>query len=216
MSNTNNIDRATSRTWRRRFAAIAALLIVSAVLAPAQTPTRTSLTPRTSVWQLHARIPLGTDSLLLQPSKRVVSILASAESPQFEGWRLVPRSQRAALLDASGKPVQALPSIIAFRVTAGTRDKIIDEHPMPTPVAQDLNTFLLGLQFEVQVFRGMDMHLVKPTNTQMIGIPADETAEERIYHVKFDLGDVKPEDRIVLVILDSKGQRLSKFHLEFL
>jgi hypothetical protein len=34
--------------------------------------------------------------------------------------------------------------------------------------------------------------------------------------VKFDLGDVKPEDRIVLVILDSKGQRLSKFHLEFL
>jgi hypothetical protein len=165
---------------------------------------------------LRARIPLGTDSLLLQPSKRIVNLLASAESPGFEGWQLVPRNNRAVLLDRLGKPVQTLPSTIAFRVTAGTRDKILDTQPMPTPIAQELNAFLLGLQFEVQVFRGMEMRVVKPESTQMIGVPADEVAEERIYHVKFELGDLKPEDRIVLLISDSTGQRLSKFHLEFL
>jgi hypothetical protein len=215
MSNTANIATAKTRASKRRFFGIAALSILCVVIAHAQSPTRTAFATN-GTWRLRSRIPLGTDALLLQPSKRVVNLLASAESAAFEGWRLVPRSNRAVLLDASGKPVQALPSTIAFRVTAGTRDKIIDAQPMPTPIAQDLNAFLLGLQFEVQVFRGMEMRVVKPASTQIIGVPADEVAEERIYHIKFDLGDLKPEDRIVLLISDSTGQRLSKFHLEFL
>ncbi len=214
MSNRNDIAIGRARVFGRHIAIAVSLSIGCVLLAHSQIPTRASLT--SSMWRLHSRIPLGTDSLLLQPSKRIVNILASAESNQFEGWQIVPHNDRVALLDASGKPVQALPSTISFRVTAGTRDKVLDVQPLPTQCAQDLNSFLLGLQFEVQVFRGMDMRLVKPETTQMIGVPADEIAEERIYHMKFHLGDLKPEDRIVLLILDSKGQRLSKFHLEFL
>jgi hypothetical protein len=214
MSNTNDIAMGRPRAFGRHVAIAIGLSIGCVLVAHSQMPTRASLTSTT--WRLHSRIPLGTDSLLLQPSKRIVNILASAESSQFEGWQMVPRNDHVALLDASGKPVQALPSTISFRVTASTRDKILDAHPLPTQCAQDLNTFLLGLQFEVQVFRGMEMRVVKPETTQMIGVPADEMAEERIYHVKFHLGDLKPDDRIVLLISDSKGQRLSKFHLEFL
>jgi hypothetical protein len=198
-----------------RVAAIVALATVCVLMGHAQISNRTALAGNI-VWKLRSRIPLGTDSLLLQPSKRIVHLVASAEAPAFEGWKVVPRKDRPVLLDASDKPVHALPSTIAFRVTAGTLDKVLDEQPMPTPVAQDLNTFLLSLQFEVQVFRGMEMRTVKPVNTQMIGIPADEVADERIYHIKFDVGELKPEDRIVLLILDSAGNRLSKFHLEFL
>jgi hypothetical protein len=167
-------------------------------------------------WHLHSRVPLGSDTLLLSPSHEVVSILALAESPQFEGWSLALDHEKPALLDASGKPVQALPRVITFRVTAGTRDKVMDGNPLPLNVSQDLNSFLLGLHFEAEIFRGMQMRRLQPVSAAMIGVPANETSDERIYRVKFNLGNVRPDDRIALIVSDANGQRLTKFHLEFL
>jgi hypothetical protein len=167
-------------------------------------------------WHLHSRVPLGSDTLRLNPSHQIVSILALAESPQFEGWSLALNRQKPALLDVSGKPVQALPRLVTFRVTAGTRDKVMDGDPLPLDVSQDLNSFLLGLHFEAEVFRGMAMRRLQPVSASMIGVPATESSDERIYRVKFDFGNVRPDDRIVLIVNDASGQRLTKFHLEFL
>ncbi|MFL6437939.1 MAG: hypothetical protein ACJ71Q_10190 [Terriglobales bacterium] len=167
-------------------------------------------------WHLHSRIPLGSDAILLQPSHRLVTLLATAEAPEFEGWDLKEQNQRPVLLDVSGRPVNALPKTITFRVTVGTRDRFANQDPMPFDCSTKLNEFLLDMHFQLQVFRGMQMREVMPLKAEMIGIPADEPSEERIYRATFNVGDIRPDDRIVLLVTDGAGARLSKFHLEFL
>lgn len=167
-------------------------------------------------WHLHKRIPMGSEALVLQPAHRAVQILATAEAPQFEGWKLESRHNNAVLLDVSGKPVAELPHVINFRVTMSARDKVLDSNPLPVETTKDLNHFLLDVHFRLQIFRGMQMREIKPVTTKMIGIPADELADERIYRTSFDVGSVRPDDRIVLLITDGAGNRISKFHLEFL
>ena len=170
----------------------------------------------TRTWQLHSRIPLGSNRLLLEPSRRSVEMLASAEAAEFEGWTLDGTQSHPLLLDASHKPVQALPRSIVFRVTVTSRCQIEDPAPQPIDWSKGLSDFLLDVHFRVQIFRGMQMREIDPEKTWMIGIPADEPADERIYRSRFDLGDVRPDDRIVLLVVDSTGNRLGKFHLEFL
>jgi hypothetical protein len=87
---------------------------------------------------------------------------------------------------------------------------------LPLDVSQDLNSFLLGLHFEAEIFRGMQMRRLQPVSAAMIGVPATESSDERIYRVKFNVGNVRPDDRIALIVTDANGQRLTKFHLEFL
>jgi hypothetical protein len=167
-------------------------------------------------WHLHKRIPLGSEALVLEPAHRAVQVLATAEAPQFEGWKLESRRENAVLLDVSGKPVTELPRIINFRVTVSARDRVIEANPLPVETTKDLNHFLLDVHFYLQVFRGMEMREIKPVTTRMIGIPADELSDERIYRTSFNVGSVRPDDRIVLLITDGAGNRISKFHLEFL
>ena len=167
-------------------------------------------------WHLHKRIPLGSEALLVEPAHRAVQILATAEAPQFEGWKLESRQNNAILLDVTGKPVTELPRIINFRVTVSARDKVLDSNPLPVESTKDLNQFLLDVHFRLQVFRGMEMREIAPVTTKMIGIPADELSDERIYRTSFNVGSVRPDDRIVLLITDGDGNRISKFHLEFL
>ena len=167
-------------------------------------------------WHLHKRIPLGSEALLVEPAHRAVQILATAEAPQFEGWKLESRQNNAILLDVTGKPVTELPRIINFRVTVSARDKVLDSNPLPVESTKDLNQFLLDVHFRLQVFRGMEMREIAPVTTKLIGIPTDELSDERIYRTSFNVGSVRPDDRIVLLIMDGAGNRISKFHLEFL
>ncbi|HVH89658.1 MAG TPA: hypothetical protein VM912_23275 [Terriglobales bacterium] len=168
------------------------------------------------VWRLHSRVPLGSDRLLLQPSQRRVEILATAEAPALEGWTLEGKNSQAVLLDASHAPVRALPSSMTFRVTVTARERLVDSDPLPINWSKTVDDFLLDMHFRVQIFRGLERREVEPQKTWMIGIPAAEPAEERIYRSSFNLGDVRPDDRIVLLVTDGSGNRLSKFHLEFL
>ena len=196
-------------------AAIVVMMLAASAIVLAQS-NHTVMLMTGGTWHLHKRIPLGSDALLLQPAHRPIQILATAEAPQFEGWRLESRQGSPVLLDVSGKPVQELPRIINFRVTVSARDKIIDSNPLPIESSKDLNDFLLDIHFRLQIFRGMEMRELQSVATKMIGIPSDEPADERIYRVSFDIGNAKPDDRIVLLIIDGSGDRLSKFHLEFL
>lgn len=167
-------------------------------------------------WHLHSRIPLGSDALLLEPAHRVVEILASAEYPELEGWTLTAQHNQPILLDTSGKPAQLLPNSISFRVTAKALKKKAADDPMPVDDPKNLNDLLLDLRFRVQIFRGMKMREIEPSGTWMIGAPANEASDERTYTTSFSLGDVRPDDRLVLLITDGAGIRLMKFHLEFL
>jgi hypothetical protein len=196
------------------FAATLSLLLVSSYLV-AQSD-HTIMLMAGGTWHLHKRIPLGSEALVLEPAHRAVQVLATAEAPQFEGWKLESRRENAVLLDVSGKPVTELPRIINFRVTVSARDRVIEANPLPVETTKDLNHFLLDVHFYLQVFRGMEMREIKPVTTRMIGIPADELSDERIYRTSFNVGSVRPDDRIVLLVTDGAGNRISKFHLEFL
>jgi hypothetical protein len=188
-----------------------------AVLAPCRGQSNRSIVLASNGgWHLHSRIPLGVEALLLEPSHRVIQMMASAEAPAFAGWTLRTMNNQPVLLDSSGKAVHALPRSVTFRITASARQRLANSDPMPLDCAKGVDDFLLDLHFTVQIFRGMQMRGVNPIRQWMIGVPADESFDERIYRASFDLGDVRPDDRIVLLVTDGSGTRLTKFHLEFL
>lgn len=197
------------------FVTIAAAILLADTILSAQSD-HTIMLMAGGTWHLHKRIPLGSEALRLEPLHRPIQLLATAEAPQFEGWKLESRNGNAVLLDVSGKPVQELPREINFRVTVSARDKILESNPLPVQTTKNLNDFLLDVHFQLQVFRGMEMREVRPAATKIIGIPADEASDERVYRVTFALGNVRPDDRIVLLITDGAGNRIGKFHLEFL
>ena len=193
------------------------LLVVATVMVPlaAQSNHATTLIEG-GAWHLHSRVPLGFESLLLLPSRIPVELLASAEVPEFEGWTLASRERRVVLLDAHGRPVETLPKSVTFRVTVGTHNRLLGSDPMPFDSTKTLNEFLLDMHFHLQVFRGMQMRQLEPVRTWMIGVPLAEASDERIYRSTFDLDSVRPDDRLVLLVTDGNGTRLTKFHLEFL
>ena len=194
---------------------VAALCLTAALSALAQS-NRAAQIMAADKWQLHSRIPLGSERLLLEPGHKSVEMLATAEAAEFEGWTLEGKHSHPLLLDAAHKPVQALPRSIVFRVTVTSHCEIDDPDPLPLDWSKGLSEFLLDVHFRLQIFRGMQMREIDPERTWMIGIPADEPADERIYRSQFNLGDVRPDDRIVLLLIDGDGNRLGKFHLEFL
>jgi len=171
---------------------------------------------RPTSWAFNSTIPLGTDLLILQPSKLQVALMASAESEQFKSWRLIEQNDKRKVLGAGGQPVEKMPSRITFRITAGTKDRLTDTPAYPVATQTNLNDFLLKLRFRVKIFRGVDTRIVEPQEVKVIGIPADEPYNERIFRAAFDLGDVNIDDRVVLEVIDGNtDQRISKFHLEF-
>src|SRR5689334_7827115 len=88
---------------------------------------------RPTEWAFNSTIPLGTDLLLLQPSKLQVALMASAESEQFKSWKLIEENDKRKILGADGEPVKKMPSRVVFRITAGTKDKLTDTPAYPVP-----------------------------------------------------------------------------------
>lgn len=203
------------RAWTTRSGVLLLSLVVALTPVCAQSD-RVALLLGGGTWHLHGHIPLGNDSLLLEPGHHTVELLASAECPQFEGWSLAAVNNKPVLLDAAGKSVKELPRSMTFRVTLIRGAKMEYENPMPIDYSKDPDQLLLDIHFKVQIFRGMAMRQIDPVRTWMIGVPEAESSNERIYRVRFDWGKVLPDDRIVLLVTDGAGMRLTKFHLEFL
>ena len=101
-----------------------------------------------------ALIPLGSESFQVQPWKRVLTVLASAGSSSFAGWRRQPAGKRSRLVDASGQPVRYYPRDIDFRVSVGTRTHLDDADPFPLHTEFPENDYLLKLRFQVKIFHG--------------------------------------------------------------
>jgi hypothetical protein len=203
---------------KRRHPSLTIVLCVATAFLPlAAQSNRAMLLSAGGVWHLHAHIPLGSDALLLEPAHHTIQMLASVECPQFEGWSLASRNDEPILLDAAGKAVKQLPQSVVFRVTVlKGAAKSNSENPIPLEYSNPTNQLLLDVHFRVQIFRGMRMLEIAPKRTWLIGVPASEDSDERIYRTSFDWGDVRPDDRIVLLVTDGEGTRLTKFHLEFL
>jgi len=167
-------------------------------------------------YEFHSVVPLGADALQLRPAKRVVNLLATAESHSFEGIRRVPDGDAMAVVGRDGRAVRYYPSQVSFRLTATGRGHLQGIDAAPVDTQTDFNDYLLGLHFRLKVFRGVNFRFIEPQSVEMLGMPADIHYDERIYHIAFSLDHVPADDRIVLEVLDPSGERVSRFHLELM
>ena len=204
-----------------RASLIAAALAAASMLMIPSTISAGDVVSVSIKWELtyHSVVPLGQETILLEPGNHGLSFLASAESIYFQGWRQVYNTAGPSLLTAEGRPVERYPRFVDFRVTASARPGAIPGlKPLlvdcESQCMQNVNEYLLGLQFRIKIFRELDVTVLQPKAVKLIGIPSDVAYDERIYRVSFDLGEVPVADRIVLEVLSPAGDRLARFHLD--
>jgi hypothetical protein len=167
--------------------------------------------------QLHQVVPLGNETFMVYPGRHTLYLMASAENPQFEGWKVVSVNGRRQLQDAHGNAVRFFPRDLSFRVSAiATRPGMLAEvqQPLGLEIGSPLNEYLLNLKFRLKIFRGLKVTALEPASVELIGVPADVPEEERVYRVNFQLHDVPTQDRVVLEVLSPEGERVCKFHLD--
>lgn len=203
----------TRRITRRMLAILVMALPLTAVrIAQPQSQSQSN-----DEWTFHSLLPLGSTPLALKPAGTPLTLMATAESPMFEGWRRVTRGNRTVLLDASGTPVRQFPKMVRFRVSASTRPDRMLPFDKPFPVTgDDPSKWLKQLSFRLKIFHGLDAREVQPATVQHLGVPPDVPYDERIYLVTFELKDVPAGDRLVLEVFAPDGTRVGKFHLELL
>ncbi len=196
-------------TMRWFSAAIITLLAASTLLA-GQSADDTS-------YRLHSRIPLGVEAFTVEGAwKGTLTLLASAQSPQFEGWNIEKDGHHYVAQTSNGQAVRYYPDSIDFRVTASVRSLMLDPSPFPVSVDEDQNAFLLGLRFRVVAFHGLRQTVIEPDSVELIGVPADLGSDERVYRVAVALPHISMQDRIVLEVYSPASERICKFHLDLL
>jgi hypothetical protein len=165
--------------------------------------------------RFQARIPLGIEGFFLRPERRMLYVMTTADSPSFDGWRLIEHGSDKALLDRDGSPVHYFPQQVHFRVTATTMLELLDIDTTLLDVDGSLNDFLRGLSFRLKVFHGLQLVTLAPDSIDIVGVPTDVSSEERVFRANFTLPPTPIGDRMMLEVLTPKGERLCKFHLEF-
>ena len=164
------------------------------------------------------RIPLGIETFRVEPAKRDFYLMASVENPAFAGIRRVlgKNDKVLKLITRDGKTITAYPERVQFRLTAGMREKLIDEKPFGTRADLPLDQLFLKLKFRMKIFHGLDYRYVEPAFVDDVGMPRSITYNERIFRIGFNMGHVPIEDRVVMEVISPTGERLCKFHLDLL
>jgi hypothetical protein len=166
----------------------------------------------------HSLIPLGAEAYELKSDKwkGMMTLMASAESPEFEGMVRRAGKKRDPLESADGTTMHRFPRRVSFRVTATFRSHFTDTSPFTISASGAQNDYLLKLQFRVVVFHGLRQTVIEPESVEMIGMPDEVPYDERIFRMAVNLSDVPVGDRVVLEVRDPEGGRICKFHLDLM
>jgi hypothetical protein len=166
--------------------------------------------------QLHAAMPLGGDSMLLQPSNQRLNMLATVESKDFENIKLYGSGRSRKVTDLNGNPVEFYPRELTFRFTIGSRTikQETSAYIVNTPLP--LDKFQSNLHFRLKVFRGIEVQNFDPAEAKIVGVPPEVPSDERIYRITFSLPEIPVSDRMMLEVLDETGARVAKFHLQLM
>lgn len=168
-------------------------------------------------YEFHSLMPLGSEMFLLDGYKGSILLMATAVSPELEGWKRVNYGGSRFLFARDGSRPETYPRQVQFRVTASASERVpISYDPLSVKSPAPLNDFLLGLQFRIKIFHGLHVRVVQPADIHMIGVPADLPYKERIYRVSFHLPPVPVQDRMVLEVISPDGARLARFHFELM
>jgi hypothetical protein len=165
---------------------------------------------------INGRVPLGIESFRVRPANQDFYLMASAENPIFVGMRRVTEGEHDKLVGSNGKVVSQYPEKVQFRLTASSREKIVDEKPYGTESKLPLDELLVKLHFRLKIFHGLEYRYVQPSYVEDVGMPRSVPYNERIYRIGFQLGKVPIEDRVVMEVFSPTGERLCKFHLDLL
>jgi hypothetical protein len=188
------------------------------ILAPVLLATALLGQSTESETRFHSLIPLGAEAYQLKSEKwkGMMTLMASAESPAFEGMIHRTGKKQDRLESADGIEMKRFPSRVLFRVTASYRARFTDASPFPISAAGGQNDYLLNLHFRVVVFHGLRQTVIEPESVEMIGMPGEVPYDERVFRVSVDLSGVPVGDRVVLEVRDPEGGRICKFHLDLI
>lgn len=159
-------------------------------------------------------LPLGTEAIVLHPAEAVVHVIVSAQSPDFEGLRLVSDGRRARVVAADGRRLTTFPARVDFRVTVSLApEQDLGYEPFPIETDIDTDSYLRALTFRARLFRGLEYRVLEPAVVRMIGVPSDVPSPYRTYRVSFELKDVSVEERLLFDVIAPDGQRIARFYL---
>ncbi|HEX6878839.1 MAG TPA: hypothetical protein VF135_00615 [Terriglobales bacterium] len=162
-------------------------------------------------------VSLGAEAFKIEPLGKHFFLLACLEDNSFDRLQVSRVRSSQFVIDKAGDLWQHYPRELTFRVTAtamNTEDLQADTETIQE--AGDLNSFLLGLRFQLKIFRGLERTIIQPISIRMIGLPANVPGEERIYRVSFATGEFPVDARLVMEVLSPDGKLLTRFHLELL
>ncbi len=169
------------------------------------------------VYEFHSVVPLGSAMFLYDGYKGSVLLIATALTPELDGWKRVNQGGSRFVYAGDGSRVYTYPRQVQFRVTASASPRVpITYDPLAVKSPTPLNDFLLQLRFRIKIFHGLHVREVEPADIHMLGVPGDIPYHERIYRVGFQLPSVPIQDRMVLEVLSPEGERLARFHFELM
>ena len=194
---------------------LSSLLVICAVTVLPVYAGEPLLPAPVSDFVFHRVQPLGVDAFFLNGRKEPISVMASAVSPEMEGWSRMRQGRTAYVVGADGQRVRQFPEDVQFRVTLSARTHLIPTlTPATVKTEESLNDYLLHVQFRLKIFHELQSREVEPIEVHVLGVPADVTYEERIYRVSFHLPKVPVSDRMILEVFSPEGERIMRFHFE--
>jgi hypothetical protein len=160
---------------------------------------------------LHSAMPAGYEVLTLKPSNMNLSLMGLIECPELEGAQHVAQGLKSRVITADGARMQQFPHHFSFRITASLRKIVLDPPLNSINVPEDPNDFLLKLRFRVKAYHGLEVREITPESVEMIGIPADITADERVYRISISVDNMPVTDRFVVEVLSPQNELLAHF-----
>jgi hypothetical protein len=156
-------------------------------------------------------MPAGYEVVTLKPSNVNLSLMGLIECPEIEGAQHVAQGLKSQVIAADGAKIQQFPHRFSFRITASLRKIVLDAPLNSINTAEQPADFLLKLKFRIKAYHGLDAREIAPESVEMIGVPADIPADERIYRVAVNIGNTPVTDRFVIEVLTPQGEVLTHF-----
>jgi len=156
-------------------------------------------------------MPAGYEVVVLKPSGVNVSLMGLIECPELEGAQHLAAGLQARIVGPDGARINRFPHHFAFRITASLRKIVLDAPASALDFSGNPQELLLRLKFRIRAYHGLETRDVEPESIEMIGMPVDVPADERIYRVGVSVGDMPVIDRFVIEVLSPQGEVLTHF-----
>jgi hypothetical protein len=160
---------------------------------------------------LHSAMPAGYDVVVLKPSGVNLSLMGLIECPELEGAQHVASGLQARIVGADGARMENYPQHFNFRITASLRKIVLDGPASAFDFSGNPQDLLLKLKFRIKAYHALEAREIEPESVELIGVPADVPADERVYRIGVNVDKMPVIDRFVIEVLSPEGEVLTHF-----